>query len=375
MKHDPEFDLNSIPLTQWLDARDSQEIPWKTRIENAELRMDQRLEVAYSATLQPKDVNNLAGDLYFIAGVTDAAGKSLVPPKVVHRSLDGKIPEDKELRFNDNVIAQPGEYFLCLVLYESQTGRHNTLKRRITVTTSSGDPLPNAGKDLPQLEFFDFSDRERGTLQFFKGLSLPVTNKRMLRVELISLLNPPEQWSDQRRIVRRHMQQTAAALNALSQLQLAQGTVSIIGLDVAHGAVAFQQADVEQLNSEELTAVLNKIADDNTVSLATMQRGGSGAFFRESLDLQLTPSTGATKIIVVVSGSEVFDPSGSVKPLDPRKNCDCRVYHLRFRYDIHDGSDDIGKILKPIGPRTFDIATPREFRKSLAEIIRDLNNL
>ena len=101
MKHDPEFDLNSIPLTQWLDARDSQEIPWKTRIENAELRMDQRLEVAYSATLQPKDVNNLAGDLYFIAGVTDAAGKSLVPPKVVHRSLDGKIPEDKELRFND----------------------------------------------------------------------------------------------------------------------------------------------------------------------------------------------------------------------------------------------------------------------------------
>jgi hypothetical protein len=376
MKHDPEFDLDSIPLAQWLDARDIQEIPWKTRTENAELRMDQRLEVAYTATLQAKDVNNLfGGDLYFIAGVTDAGARSLVPPKVVHRSLDGRIPENKELRFSDNLIALPGEYVLYLVLYDRQTGRHNTMKRRMTVTPLSGDPLPDAGKGLPQLEFFDFTDRERGTLQFFKGLSLPVTNRRMLRIELISLLNPPEQWSDHRRIVRSHIQQTAAALNALSQLRLAQGSVSVTGLDIAHGAIAFQQANLDQLNWEELTAVLNKIADDNTVSLTTMQTGGGSAFFRESLDRELSASRDAMKVLVVLSGVEVFEPSSSIKPLDPRKNCDCRVYHLRFRYDSHDASDDIGKILKPLGPRTFDITAPRELRKALAEIIRDLSNL
>jgi hypothetical protein len=376
MKHDAEFDLNSIPLAEWLDARDTQEIPWKTRFENTELRMDQRLEVAYTATLQTKDVNNLTGgDLYFIAGVTDAAGKTLVPPKVVHRSLDGKIPDNKELRFSDNLIAQPGEYVLYLILYDRQTGRHNTVKRRTTVAPLSSDPLSNAARDLPQLEFFDFTDRERGTIQFFKGLSLPVANKRMLRIELISLLNPPEQWSDQRRIVRSHIQQTAAALNALSQLRLAQGSISVLGLDAAHRAVAFQQADFDQLNSEELTAVLNKIADDNTVSLTTMQSGGGSAYFRESLDRELAPSPGAMKVIVVISGLEVFESSSSVKPLDARKNCDCRVYYLRFRYDARDGYDDIEKIIKPVAPKTFNITAPRDFRKALAEIIRDLNNL
>ena len=151
--------------------------------------------------------------------------------------------------------------------------------------------------------------------------------------------------------------------------------MSVIGLDVAHRTVAFQQADFDQLNWEELTAVLNKVADDNTVSLTTMQSGGGSAYFRESLDRELTASPGAMKVIVVLSGLEVFETSSSVKPLDSRKNCDCRVYHLRFRYDTRDATDDIEKILKPVAPKTFNITAPREFRKALAEIIRDLNNL
>jgi len=377
MKHDAAFDLNSIPLAQWMETHDSQEVPWKTRIENSSLRMDQRLEVPYTATVQAKDVNSLVtGDLYFIASLTDASGNSLISPKVVHYALDGKISDDKELRFTDSVLTQPGDYVLHLVLYESRTGRHSAMKRSITVSQTTDDPLPGAGKELPQLEFLDLSDRERGTVfQFFKGLSLPVANKRTIQLELVSLLNPPEQWSDQRQIVRTHMQCMAAALNTLSQVRFAQGLVSLTGLDAAHGSVVFQQPDFDQLNWQELSAVLNKVADDNTVSLSTMENGGGGAFLRESLDRHLTAPPDATKIIVVISGSEVFQSSGSVKSVNVKKNCDCRVYHVRFRYDNRDAYDDVEKILKPLGPKTFDITSPRDFRKAVAEIIRDLNKL
>ena len=377
MKHDAAFDLNSIPLAQWMETHDSQEIPWKTRIENSSLRMDQRLEVPYTATVQAKAVNSLVtGDLYFIASVTDASGNSLISPKVVHYALDGKISDDKELRFTDSVLTQPGDYVLHLVLYESRTGRHSAMKRSITVSQTTDDPLPGGGKELPQLEFLDLSDRERGTVfQFFKGLSLPVANKRTIQLELVSLLNPPEQWSDQRQIVRTHMQCMAAALNTLSQVRLAQGLVSLTGLDAAHGSVVFQQPDFDQLNWQELSAVLNKVADDNTVSLRTMESGGGGAFLRESLARHLTAPPDATKIIVVISGSEVFQSSGSAKSVNLKKNCDCRVYHVRFRYDIRDAYDDVEKILKPLGPKTFDITSPRDFRKAVAEIIRDLDKL
>jgi hypothetical protein len=137
----------------------------------------------------------------------------------------------------------------------------------------------------------------------------------------------------------------------------------------------FQQPDLDQLNRQELSALLNKLADDNTVSLSTMGNGGGGAFLRESLDRHLTAPPDATKVIVVISGSEMFQSSGSAKSVNLKKNCDCRVYHVRFRYDIRDAYDDVEKILKPLSPKTFDITSPRDFRRAVAEIIRDLNKL
>ena len=204
MKHDAAFDLNSVPLAQWMETHDSQEVPWKTRIENSALRMDQRLEVPYTATVQAKDVNSLVtGDLYFIASVTDASGNSLISPKVVHYALDGKISDDKELRFTDSVLTQPGDYVLHLVLYESRTGRHSAMKRSITVSQTTDDPLPAAGKELPQLEFLDLSDRERGTVfQFFKGLSLPVANKRTIQLGIRATRFSQEHWESKNDVVQ-----------------------------------------------------------------------------------------------------------------------------------------------------------------------------
>ena len=41
---------------------------------------------------------------------------------------------------------------------------------------------------------------------------MPVQNKQKVRVELISVLSPPEQWVGEKQILRSHNEQTAALL-------------------------------------------------------------------------------------------------------------------------------------------------------------------
>jgi hypothetical protein len=374
MQHDASFDLASIPLMQWLEKREIEEIPWRVEVEKARLRMDQRVEVAYSSAIDGKDLMRLGvDDLYLIAGIAHSNGEWLIPPKVVHQDKSA-IPSGTDLLFSDAVFARSGEYLLSLVLYDRHTGRHNVEKRRVVVSNLEEGLLPNAGKQLSQAEFPALTDRENGSvLEFTNGLSLPVQNKRPVQIEVVSVLSPPEQWINRLPVVRQHNQYMASVLNTLSQMQLAQGVKSVIGFDLSHRTVRFDQRNVTELNRQVLTDSIQKL-ESRTVSLATLEKGG-GAFLRTSLEGLLNRPESARRVFIVVASSFVFDRGADLDPVKLREKCNCRVYHLRFRHNVNDNFDDLEKILKPLAPRTFNLATGLDFRKALAEIIKDLENL
>jgi ribosomal protein L9 len=50
MSRDQSFSLQEIPLVEWLTGVESHEIPWKVQVRAPQLRLDQRYEVAYSAS-------------------------------------------------------------------------------------------------------------------------------------------------------------------------------------------------------------------------------------------------------------------------------------------------------------------------------------
>src|SRR5262249_41263967 len=179
------FDLNSIPIEDWLKQIDREEIPWDTQTEKASVRMDQRIEARYTATIQAREANKLVGDdLYFIALITNRAGQWLIWPKVVHHVVETQLPSQSELRFSDSAFAQPGEYMLWLILYDAKTGRRNTVKHRFVVSNIEDDPLPNANKQLAEVDFPLLSDPEGGAvIQFTDDLTLLVRNKRSLRLD------------------------------------------------------------------------------------------------------------------------------------------------------------------------------------------------
>jgi len=296
-----------------------------------------------------------------------------MPPKIGHDDKSA-IPAGTDLVFSDAVLARPGEYLLSLVLYDRHTGRHNVDKRRVVVSNLEEGILPNATKQLAQVEFPALTDRENGSvIEFTTGLSLPVQNKRPVRIEVVSVLSPPEQWINRTPVVRQHNQYMASVLSTLAQMQLSQGRMSLIGFDLSHRTVRFEQQDMNELNRQGLADSIQKL-ESRTVSLATLEKGG-GAFLRTSMEGLLSRAESMSRVFIVVSSSFVFDHGADLDPVKLHENCNCRVYHLRFRHNINDSFDDMEKILKPIRPRTFNLTTGLDFRKALAEIIKDLETL
>jgi hypothetical protein len=379
MKHDPTFDLHSVPMERWLEmGEEVTQIPWKLDVKDSALSMDQQLEVAFVAKIQAKDLNKLGGvpELVFMSGVAGPDRKWFVGPKVVRYTVRNEFPPDVELRFSDAVLAQPGKYVLWAALYDVQTGKHNVTKRRIQVSSPDKDPLPNAGKNLPIAHLSETSDREGDSvLEAYSGLVLPVANKRGLEINIVSILSPPEQWSARQDVIRNHRVRTFAALNTVSQLELAQGSISMTGFDILHQKTLFEQKDIRRLNSAGLAQALFA-TDTDTVNVATLQPDrGPASFLRESLGGMIVRPGDSPRVFIMVSSSTVFQKTQELKEVSVTGDCGCRAYHLRLRHTMNDVFDDIGKVLKPLRPATFTITNGRDLRKALAEIIKDLENL
>src|SRR5205807_5259379 len=129
-----------------------------------------------------------------------------------------------------------------------KTGKHNVAKHRLHISEMRGDPLPDLYRRMPLVEFVELSDSDHGGVGFVNSqLYLPVRNKRPLQVELISMLSPPEQWTGRLRILRVHNDSTLGALAALSQISLAEGSLSITGLDLVRRQIIFEQRDVQNV--------------------------------------------------------------------------------------------------------------------------------
>src|SRR6185503_4077749 len=157
-------------------------------------------------------------------------------------------------------------------------------RRRIRVPEIDKDPLPYLFKGMPLAEFPETRNNDDGTvLMSSSRLSLPVTLKKPIDVQLISTLNAPEQWVRRFRMVRNHNYITIGALAALSQMELNQGSISIAGLDLVRHEVLFEQNDFESIQWPELMDAMDRAQSPEISAAALGDRKNNGAFFREFL--------------------------------------------------------------------------------------------
>src|SRR5437879_9674447 len=137
---------------------------------------------------------------------------------------------------------------------------------------------------MPLVEFPQIDESEQNGPGFLTGrLYLPVHNKHALELELIATLRPPEQWTGRSRVLRSHNDNTIGAITALSQLELAGGTLSITGLDLVRHQVIFEEPSIHGPNWQSLMEALKKAQSPELSAQDLQGSKNNGAFFREFL--------------------------------------------------------------------------------------------
>ena len=375
----PPLDLRSIPISNWLDAGEHAEIPWSFVVRDPILRVDQRLEIAYTVRISGKNLNRIGADheIFLVSRISSPDGEWLNQPEIV-RHTAGQLANNVQLELVMRVVVKPGEYVLWSVLYDRKTGKHNVAKRRLRVSELRGDPLPDLYSRMPLVEFPDYREVSTDSLAFVNGeLYLPIRNKRPLHVELISLLSPPEQWTGRNRIMRAHNDGTLGALAALSQMELMDGSLSITGLDLVRRQVMFEQRNFQSIEWKSLLQAMKKAQSVEVSTEALQGAKNNGAFFREILNERLTTDLPADsmRVVIVVTSSRLFESGADLRPLQLEVDCNCRLYYLRFRLNVNDVFDQLDDVMKPLRPRIFNLLTARDLRKAIAEIVTDLAKL
>ena len=373
------LDLKSIPISDWLNAGELSEIPWDFRVSEPSLRVDQRIEVAYTISFRGRDLNRIGNthELFFISRVSSPDGEWLEEPSV-SRPVEQALSPHGQTQFFMRVCLTPGDYILWVVLYHRENGKHNLAKRRIKVSELKRDPLPLLYDNTPLVEFPEAADSDQA-FAFVKGhLNLTVHNRHPLEVQLISTLNPPVQWTGRARVLRRQSDVTVGTVAALSQIQLDEGALSITGLDLVRREVLYNQAGVRGVDWPTFTQALKKAQTPAVSAKALQESKNNAAFFRAFLSGRIegeSSSEDAMRIIIVVTSSQLFERGSDLAPLQIEGDCRCKIYHLRFRLNNNDVFDEIERIIRPLHPRTFDLSTAQDLRKAIAEIVGDLEKL
>ena len=379
MVPDDGVDLQKIPLAEWLDADDKAQIPWRMEVGKPELRFDQRYEIGYWGSIEVKDLDwpEDGVELQFISAISGSDGEWIIPPKTGLQVFESRTKAEPRVLFGDCLFLRPGDYNLVIAVFDRHFGKHSLMQRRIRRDDFSEESLPALDNKLPVASFPESVDSFIDTPEALPpSLFLSVANKQPLDVELISPLNFPHEWVERSDFIRSTNNRLAAGMAVLSQLKLNQSSISATVVDLVNHATLFEQPNLLELEWKRLVAAYPTFAEASKLSLKAIEtRKSRAAFFRKFLQTRLERPSERTRVLIILSGSVLFEGGSDLTPVFSEGNCRCRTYHLYFQETATVSFNDVGKILRGLRPKTFDIESAQEFRKALAEIIRDLESL
>ncbi len=369
-------ELFELPVGEWLSDGAVEELRWDLDVDNAELRMDQRLVLPLTARVRTEDLEtvNIERDLTVWSWLTDPEERLLAYSGPVRYTSGGGPSRDGEIVFTLEPVVTPGDYRLWVLLYDAVSGRHNLAREDIEVDTIDDDPFPESFAQVPAAAFPE-EDALVGDLTF------PIESARALEIELIAVLSMPEHRSSDTARTR-HIDNVGDALRFLSQLDPARGTVSVRGLDLVRREVVFEQPNLERLDLGGLADAFES-ANAQSISLEALAgRLENPVFFREYVEghvvnrvaegIEVARRDAPLKVLIFVSGFSRFADGADRSELEIDGRCDCRVYHVRIRQSIRDLFDEVNGILDPLSPRTLNVLSPKELRNAIGQIVEDL---
>ena len=364
-----------VPLfNRWVGEGERADIPWRVEVTDPQLNFDQRLESFVQVDLRGGHLNRSGHrhDLLLMMRVADEAGNWYGGYGYYRHPTEGEMPGRLTLQFTMRVLFRPGTYRVGVLLYDMDTKLRSVTRRTVHVRPLRNDPLPEAWRNLPLV---DFGRSSMDTERYVRGaraerMWLPVASARPLHVEVVVNLSSGGAM-------------VLSLLNLVSQFALQHGTMNVTAVDPVRRRTVFQQNAVEQVDWPRFRESLEGM-NPHTIDFAALRdRKSNPIFFRDVLGERMARACAAPpagdngrppqRILILLNGGMMFESGSDLTPVTPPQGCAARVYHL-LPGGARGDWDEVSKLIAPLDPQTVRVESPAKFREELARLLKEIGS-
>lgn len=381
-----ESTLRHIPIA-WFEEADRHAPHWRVQFDPPTLTYSQRLVVGVQAIF-PANGNERGPDWHILLRIADESGKWFQNYDSFHADLRSMPPKSEPVVWHGFAFVQPGTYRLALVAYDAINERHFVWRKILRVDRPG--VLPDIDRDLPQVEFVDLSHIRPPIPEY-----LPVRTPAQIDVvfnltgnEQLSLT--PNNLDNFRRFYVEDGQRGATGM--LSQLAPSEGCVRVSAIDILRLKVVLDRSSADPAsNLNRIQEEIPRALDNATVDVNTLVgRTKAHQFFQQFLEKVISDTARCSprlpnpdRAIIVVSDSLIFPKGTNSEPVSLPEHRNVRFFHVRFSYTLFVKQDppfftavttvdEVGHMLNSLHPRSFDVIEPKDLRRAVAEIVRDI---
>ena len=387
--------FTATPFDQWQAEAPRQQIPWKVRLLPVRLSMHQRLEAAIEVQIPEAELAKRRSDgpLILLVQLTDPAGRRYRHSGLFDlEDIAGKSGK-KDVPFYWIAFVLPGEYEVAVALYDKTSGEHNFHRSRLQVDPLPGDPLPNAWRGLPSVEFWaPLSDRLDSLYRTeVEGrLSLPLRTGRPLHLEVLADLTPSEMFQGDGGAYERYLSGVVPMIKTFSQINVSYGSVTLAALNLDQRRVTVDQPNLSKLEWEPLKKALAPEQGPGVITVSRlMQPNHNPAYLRDELVRRIdaapdapSPAGDPLLVFVVIGGPMDSYSFPDLPPVAVSAEAPCMVFYLQYDYrgrvesrKSAGAAKNIEKLLHPLRVQTFTVRSAESVREALGKILERVGQM
>jgi hypothetical protein len=402
---DPAF--KTIPFDSWIDQGDQAHIRWTARVLPVELSNHQRLQAKIDIQVDGNELARRRGKGHMVVLVQFSDSENRVYQ--THEAMDLQLVKDDIGRSNVSYMpaafVTPGDYRISLAIFATATGEHSAMRIPLHVNSLKNDPLAGASRDLPPVEILPAvqSPDDLFLPNITGRLNLPLETRRPVRVEILVNASPISAGEPLRteQINNRSLTSLIPALKVISETNVRNGTLNVALLDLTTQHVIFQQDAVHQLDWPKLGPALTEAGPNKIDIHALENRRQNAQFFVAQVRRRI--ESDPLPILIILSGPMAFASGEDLHPIELAGKQNVEVFYFRYhslpervpinpfeqeqrrgrrspmsqagRAPMTEPDDSLARTLKPLQPHLFDVYTPADFRKALANLLDQISKL
>jgi hypothetical protein len=394
----PDAAFDKIPFEEWLKGGGQARIQWHFGIRPPRLSEWQRLEIYIQVDVAEHEFVKRPerGQMVAFLEIRDHENR-IFRTHWALRPAKGPTPASAGLvKFTQFASIVPGDYEVAVALYDTISKEHSMKRMTLRVPELAHDPLPNAWRDMPTV---DFSSQ---IVNNPPRLYLPLKTEKAVRIEVV---------------VNQSFYPTAMGrlnplLRVISQMEMRNGSMRVTVLDLERQKVMFSREVEGNVN---WVRIMNTMQRTNPYMIDAQALGHykeQAQFFVSVIRkrLERSESDERERVLIVLSAPRRLPKGEDLGPIQATLQPEDRVFYIRsypvpifpgellppfpvqpHLHDVHEGpspapipdarlrrehidgsSDSLERTLEPLNPHVFNVVTPEQFRGALAKIMSEI---